>query len=293
METVEEVRQAAESLNLVHRWEALQTLLRSAIRLTYDETIPPDTLPLGASRIGGLPDFPPEWEWPVRKGKNGAPDEPMLFLTQINLADIAPLDDQHLLPPTGILYFFACVWVNWITGSGDGLWAARYFNGDMTSLQRNTPSPPIPDSVKKSTYWSFDGCHVKNYQYRPVAFRLSRYWTLPDRYNPHDPHPYLDSLISENSEEDVYDALDDTLRTHTQVGHPDHQMLGWMKGGDQLIGASIDHVVLLLQLDSNWSDTEITSDFRWEFVGRGWFLIEPEDLANRDFSRVELLWKDS
>src|SRR5437870_423220 len=68
---------------------------------------------LGGSRIGGLPDLPEGIKWPrlaavlksadpVRQRK----DEPLWFLMQLNLTEIASADVANRLPKAGMLYFF-------------------------------------------------------------------------------------------------------------------------------------------------------------------------------------------
>ena len=74
-----------------------------------------DALPLGCSRMGGLPDLPPTLAWPLCQGA------PLAFLLQIDLADVAsaasrPVADAAittghddvlpLLPKRGWLWFF-------------------------------------------------------------------------------------------------------------------------------------------------------------------------------------------
>jgi uncharacterized protein YwqG len=68
---------------------------------------------LGGCRIGGLPDLPSGVEWPrlsrAKKeypSKRPARDEPLWFLMQINLTEVAFADVTNLLPKVGMLYFF-------------------------------------------------------------------------------------------------------------------------------------------------------------------------------------------
>jgi hypothetical protein len=58
------------------------------------------SLQLGATKLGGRPDVPVGFRWPA--GDN----QPMSFLAQVNLADVAPFDRDRLLPPSGLLSFF-------------------------------------------------------------------------------------------------------------------------------------------------------------------------------------------
>lgn len=59
-----------------------------------------DRAPIGATKLGGRPDLPPEAMWPAHESR------PLLFMAQVRLADVARLDGSGLLPETGLLSFF-------------------------------------------------------------------------------------------------------------------------------------------------------------------------------------------
>ena len=62
-----------------------------------------------ASKIGGKPDVPKDFKWPVYEGKDFEDirkERPLSFIIQINLKDVAPYDKEELLPKQGILSFF-------------------------------------------------------------------------------------------------------------------------------------------------------------------------------------------
>lgn len=54
----------------------------------------------GTSRAGGNPELPPDTPWPTVDG------HPMVFVAQLNMAEIAPFDPYAMLPKTGVLLFF-------------------------------------------------------------------------------------------------------------------------------------------------------------------------------------------
>ncbi len=69
-----------------------------AAKIVRDQRIL-DRLPLGASRIGGLPDLPPKVPWPKHHGKK------LPLLAQISLSEV-PASKRGMLPPDGWLYAF-------------------------------------------------------------------------------------------------------------------------------------------------------------------------------------------
>lgn len=56
-------------------------------------------IPPTASRFGGMPVAPPNWRWPL------AEDEPLLFIGQVNCAELRGLPGAELLPSAGLLAF--------------------------------------------------------------------------------------------------------------------------------------------------------------------------------------------
>ena len=91
-----------------HLIEGLLAAAKKEIRITYRDSGSP--LHATASRIGGKPAVPADFEWCCYEGKLYGEEEsknrPLSFLAQINLKDIAGLDAEGLLPKSGILSFF-------------------------------------------------------------------------------------------------------------------------------------------------------------------------------------------
>lgn len=127
-------------------------------------------LALGASRLGGVPDLPSGLEWPTWQ------QAPMAFLAQLNLAELAPYDPAHLLPPEGMLSFFCQSqgfgWEEAVdykathTGVEErepGSWQVLFVDGNLTALQpRAAPAGLSPVA-----------------QLAPCALQFQLEWTLP------------------------------------------------------------------------------------------------------------------
>ena len=85
-------------------------IARREIRLNYHKTN--HSLDITASKIGGKPAVPIDFEWPTYTGticgdeKSEKKTRPLSFLAQINLKEVSALDENHLLPDDGILSFF-------------------------------------------------------------------------------------------------------------------------------------------------------------------------------------------
>lgn len=104
--------------------EKLKGLVRNAIRV---QAQPLDTdPPIGASRLGGRPDLPPDMAWPTGRADFSPPTEEfrrdhpqqyhyyapadgvvsLPFVAQINLSEATEFDRDNMLPKEGLLLFF-------------------------------------------------------------------------------------------------------------------------------------------------------------------------------------------
>jgi len=73
--------------------------VQDALRLTA-HAVKETALPIGASKVGGLPDLPRDLAWPASNG------HPQAFVAQINLAEVAGYGAVRALPRSGLLSFF-------------------------------------------------------------------------------------------------------------------------------------------------------------------------------------------
>jgi hypothetical protein len=89
-------------------WDDWEKVLRPTIYLEKETEYTPETaddIPIGASKLLGFPDLPPDMPIPFDGDGNQCG-----FVGQINLADIAELDTENLLPKSGVLSFFYSGW---------------------------------------------------------------------------------------------------------------------------------------------------------------------------------------
>jgi hypothetical protein len=96
---INQIKEHLIAAGLGHRVDRILSLLRPSVRLATQRAAE-KRFAIGSSRIGGLPDVRPDWEWPSWRGKH------LAFLAQINLADLQRFEFCDCLPHEGILQFF-------------------------------------------------------------------------------------------------------------------------------------------------------------------------------------------
>lgn len=130
------LRDAIQEAGLTRHAELIERMALPSVRLVATRVPDGAGVVLGASRIGGTPDLPQDEGWAYstddethRVDWNGTSISeepvPLPFLTQINFAELAPLDVPDTpLPPSGILYVFA--------DPVSGNWQIRYASSGAT-----------------------------------------------------------------------------------------------------------------------------------------------------------------
>src|SRR5262245_29681 len=95
--TAEIIDKLIDEVGLSHEKATILSLCQPSIRLLLTEA-DDATIPIGTSKLGGLPDFPPEMQFPVYK------DMAISFIGQINLAELAaiPVAGQELPVRSGM-----------------------------------------------------------------------------------------------------------------------------------------------------------------------------------------------
>ena len=270
--------------------ETIIRLLRPSIRLLPQPA--PKTRP-GASRIGGLPDLPQGTRWPVYLGPP-KPDEkwealkgePLAFLLQVNLAEVAPFDVGGQLPASGLLHFFYLDTIarfNLFPSHGEVI-HVRYTPPGGARLRRLAAPHNLPPREV----------------YRDFALSPRLEWTVPrwddleetaeigdlEETDDIDSMSHVDDLLDELVEEaaDVQGLGPWSRPKHRMLGYPDFiQEHGRAKGW-----------TLLLQVDSDPRFTTPADDdgdypgpgMMWGDSGRVYFGIGDGELAAQNFAAV-------
>jgi len=274
--TQSEIQDALVTFGLSDQAEILARLAQPSIRLTTRKVMLED-LPIGASRLGGLPDLP-DTDWP----------ENLSFIGQINLQDIRSFEGADALPSSGWLYFFYDVENQpWGFDPQDvGGWKVVYYDGPLFSLSRK------PVSSKRNLA-PFSAC----------ALTFSSEITMPDLDTPDMEKLGLSQEIEFRYIEFLDEYFSSGETTHRKLGYAD-QIQGEMQLECQLVSSGIycgdvsgykdprraelepdaKDWLLLLQVD-----TDDTLNSMWGDVGRIYYWIRSQDLRNKEFSEAWLV----
>jgi uncharacterized protein YwqG len=237
----------------------------------------PGPTAIGASRIGGAPDGPRDFQWPKVNGT------PLAFLLQLDLATLRKEGGESELPDRGRLLFFYDLEGNPWGGSPDdaGRWKVVY---DRSESPAPIPWPSsIPDELRS----------------RPTRLTLYRVPALLPRWSPAVlalPEATQDALYDLNHELDRFDTR------HKVLGVAD-PLQGWeMDLECQLASNGLDSSetgqradelakgaaewTLLLQLDSDYP-----IDLVLGRGGRLFFWIRRDDLRSSNFDNVWVIFQ--
>lgn len=257
---------------LQHRAEEIRRWVQPsiALRLTAADEA---SMPLGRSKMGGLPDLPAGWPWPVFEGK------PLAFLGQLNLAEIPQEVRLEPLPASGIMYLFSVF--GWQLHDGDihpdlmQLFNVFRYNDPALSRVLYAPAGetrferrPRPESIR-----TFNTAAV-DYLYKP---------SFPEMYDDDLRSPEFRDVDWPDDELDRYsDFVFDLENAWQDAGGfaPDFQLLGYM-----------------MPIQAAFPDPDLRPLFQvgsdYELTGMGWadggiiyFMVSRDDLEKGDYSRI-------
>ncbi|MCQ3931963.1 MAG: hypothetical protein DPW16_16040 [Chloroflexi bacterium] len=205
--TRESIREAFIAEGFSHIVDDLEPLMKDAIAIIGEIKQDDHEIPVGASKLGGAPDLPPNEQWPYWKV-----GEPLSFICQLNLAEATQHDAQKVLPTSGMLYFFCDVRDNRgvpPTGGLDdkGRWKFIYCNGDFSELRHS----PFPQELSHKEIFA------------PYAVTFQQHVTIPSWHS--DLRRHLVGTVEILDPEDV--LFEHLERVYDQIEpNPAHQLLG-------------------------------------------------------------------
>jgi len=207
--TEAELKTALLKSELPHK-EMLAALARPAIHALAEPT--EYEIPLGASRIGGLPDMPKSLAWPMWEKL------PHMFVAQINLAELPDIAERHLLPRIGHLYFFYEPEKGYLEDVPHcfGSWQVLY-----------SAEPPIRMAAEEA---GDARCRPEGWSVAPLRLTFSELWTVPQG----------DSIwcrLPDSAWQQIKDFMDDFYDLHDVDMAFKHQLFGfpnWWHGYDEV-----------------------------------------------------------
>ena len=267
-------------------------LRRNSIVLSIEEE---GNTAVGATRFGGIPDVPKDFQWPYFSTSTFDDEEekprPLAFIAQFNCEEISKYDTENLLPEKGLLSFFyeldSQLWGFDPKNKG----CARVFW--FENIEDLSPAA-IPDDLQKENI--FEALKIKA------------------RSEPSYPS-FEDFSLTRDNMIGHWDEYDMSVKGLRKDEDNIHKLLGWadpiqgnmtmqcelIKRGYYLGGSwdhvtpqdrqeSIDHSgkdwLLLFQLSSFAEDSV---DLCFGDEGNIYFYIHKDDLAERNFDNAWLI----
>jgi uncharacterized protein YwqG len=270
----------------------LESWITPAIGISLGDNVGDSEIRIGASKTGGQPDLPPDFPWPYWQ------DEPLTFIAQFNLAEIAPFDVEEALPKSGLLSFWSCLrpveYDNFTTDTAEmhgrignypdtyGSWRVIHLP-DSADLQRTKEPVDIP-----------------HFAYAPQPIEEIRTWvSMPDTSSLE-----VSQLFDVVGDDDEYYYLLEEIDPISVVRNSNLHLLGhaWLQQDDERwmcekvsSGFAYDGLLLpqqkllmkknahrwrlLLQLSSN-------EDMSWAGDGYGYFHIPSEELKAQRWEKA-------
>jgi len=253
-------------------------LLRNAISLKTRPVESKTGAPIGASKIGGLPDLPSSIRWPKWQ------EQPIPFLAQIRLSDIAQLDEANELPHSGMLYFF---FTEEAFAAAYPLiresWHVIYDDSASSDLQRSSILPEIdkvyPECTlefsSRLTLPPFESLYLEKLGLSYLAFEQDA---------PPEPRKEADAYM------ELWKQLDNLYANqaprHQLLGHPCQIQNDLLWECEHNTGKTNDTTDwrLLFQIDS---DDDV--HMRWGDCGMLYSYIPQQALITRDFEQTHLI----
>lgn len=272
------VRQLFVRDGLNRQLKDLDALIKPSIRLN---AFPVDDAKLqpGVSKLGGLPDLPPDVAWPVWNGF------PQSFIAQIRLQDAHPYDADHLLPAQGMLWFFydAHQETYGDEPANRGGWSV-FFKELPTRLKRASAPTRLPSSSlfkaaavrfsRELTLAQIPDLEIANFDWTDEE--QQQYDDLLADFIPPDERPFRHRLLGNP------DIIQDDLRMQCQL--ISHGVTGDDDPREQELASGAREWQLLFQVD-----TDERIGMRWASSGMLYYSITTGDLCSQRFDNTWLI----
>lgn len=306
MLTRERLRELIDQHGLTDRADELMAALRPSIHLKLRYDVDEANIPIGASKMGGSPDVPEGFEFPMWK------DRYLSFIAQIRLSDAKPYDLEDLLPLTGILYFFFetslyfdepyekllkpsdCYRVLYVENETLPLHRMQHpiseFSTNTSFLESLSPSlrAKLYDTHVHKTD-TFQACPIQfEQEWTPLS--LLRFDWSKDRSSELG-SPEYERFWGEGG---IVEAVDKVLAKpmHRLLGESTDIQTGYSLAKDSSQAWNLgtaDDWTLLLQVDSDdWKETQHKPGFMWGDAGLIYFCVNKEDMRAGRFDRIWL-----
>lgn len=244
---------------------------------------------LCGSRFGGLPDVPAGFEWPTYTSQNSydkGQTYALDFMLQVNCADLAKYDTDHLLPDHGLLLFFysldsraTCIeptqkdaarvyWfedISTLAPIDEAAVPEDYYKLPMTkiAMSHEMSYPSIQEflMIEPTTYEEYDTAQAELGTSNEGIFNALRMLGWPDTVQCSMPSDC--ELLEQGYDLSDYDKIPQQVK-------------------EQACKTALDRWVLLLQLNTV-EEGEVAT---FGDDGTLFFFIPKEDLLARRFDRV-------
>lgn len=260
--------------------QVLADNLRPAIGIITHEA-EDASIAIGASKIGGAPDVPLGFEWPMWKG------QPLGFVAQFNLEEVAAFDVEHVLPESGTLSFFYAIEEQPEGEAGDeGAWRVFWWPREVPLERRALPfevnrfNALRPCALEFWLKWQVDSFILDSGGSFEERQRISHaLYELPGEPQPSE-HQFIGQAIpvQNPAELDVHQMFEGESMGEDEDPADYYERL--LSGGLKWR--------LLFQLDSQFEPQVRKCHWMWGDAGMIYFCIHRDDLAARRFDKVWL-----
>ncbi|PEA20387.1 cytoplasmic protein [Bacillus cereus] len=234
-----------DKYGLTHLKEELINTVFPCVKVVPEQQ---ETVAIGSSKMGGVPDLPDTFEYPMYKGN------PLHFIAQFNLSDLQNVGMDHNLPKTGMLYFFSI---------------ENYFEKDVN-----------PTEAGRVLYYDIPVEQLRradelqtNYNQCATTFKLT--YKLPELF-------IEDEADSDRFLQLLEELIPDNYDNHQMFGEPFSVQDEVLYEIGKYMGIDPQQMTLLFQIDS---DTK-NCNMMWGDLGMLYFCIGNEDLKNRRFENA-------